>query len=78
MDERLSDTAPDAAEVQLRVLRGLSGAERVDIAYDLSMMLRDVAAARVRQQHPDWSESDVVRQLLREAFPHESFPGPLR
>jgi hypothetical protein len=74
----VSDTRPEAAEVQRRVLRGLTGAERVEIAFEMSMLVRDLAATRLRQQHPDWSEADVRRELLRYAFSPHPLPDPLR
>ena len=67
------DTSPEAEAVQLRVLKSMSNEQRFLIALDMSESLRAIARERIRQEHPDWSERQVVRELLRLAF----FPDPL-
>jgi len=69
----ISDTDPAAREVQLKVLRAMSGEQRLLLAIEMSELARELSRAGIRQQHPDWSEKQVTRELLRRAF----FPAPL-
>lgn len=67
------DTSPEAAAVQLRVLKAMSDEQRAQVALDMSESLRAIARERIQQEHPDWSERQVIRELLRLAF----FPAPV-
>ncbi len=67
------DTTPEALAVQAEVLRRLTGPQRFEIALDMSLFARELAATRLRMEHPDWSEWEVRRELLRYAFQ----PGPM-
>jgi len=69
----ISDTDPAAREVQLKVLRAMSGEQRLLLAIEMSEFARELSRAGIRQQHPEWSEKEVIRELLRRAF----FPAPL-
>lgn len=69
----MRDTSAQAAEVQASVYRRMTGAQRVQLAYEISMTAREFAASRIRNEHPEWSEADVRRELLRIAF----LPAPL-
>ncbi|HEX6909577.1 MAG TPA: hypothetical protein VF142_04265 [Longimicrobium sp.] len=69
----MRDTSARAAEVQASIYRRMSGSERVQLAYEISMTAREFAASRIRHEHPEWSEADVRRELLRIAF----LPAPL-
>lgn len=64
----MSDTSPEAAEIQASIYRGMTGEQRLRLAFEMSQMARDMALARLRAQHPDWSEWELKRQLLRHAF----------
>ena len=41
-------------------------------------MARGFAMARLRAEHPDWTEWEIKRELLRYAFGSEPWPPPLR
>jgi len=69
----VADTSRDAAAVQLEIHRKLSGEQRLLLALEMSQFARDLCSARIRQEHPDWSEVQVKRELLRLAF----LPNPL-
>lgn len=69
----MRDTSAQAAEVQAGVYRGMTGSQKVQLAYEISMTAREFAASRIRSEHPDWSEADIGRELLRIAF----LPAPL-
>lgn len=69
----MSDTTPEAQAIQERILRNMSGEERLLLAWDMSVFARELARAGIRQDHPDWTEAEVSRELLRLAF----LPAPL-
>jgi len=73
METAVRDTSAQAAEVQASVYRRMTGAQRVQLAYEISMTAREFSASRIRHEHPEWSEADVRRELLRIAF----LPAPL-
>lgn len=70
---RVSDTSTAARAVQLEMHRSLTGAQKIVLAYEMSMFARELNRARLRQEHPEWTEAQIVRELLRLAF----FPQPL-
>lgn len=72
-DMLFSDTTPEARRIQLEVYRKMSGAQRIQLAFEISDLTRALARAGIRDRHPEWSESEVKRELLRLAF----FPSPL-
>ncbi len=74
----LTDTSPEAREVQLRVLRAMSGEQRLLLAMEMSEFARDLARAGIRRDHPDWNEAQVTRELLRFAFYPQPLPARLR
>jgi hypothetical protein len=51
----------------------MTGSQKVQLAYEISMTAREFAASRIRSEHPEWSDADVGRELLRIAF----LPAPL-
>lgn len=69
----INDTAPAAQAVQLEIHRSMSGEQKVQLAYEMSMLGREFNRARLRQEHPEWSEASSARELLRLAL----LPGPL-
>jgi hypothetical protein len=71
------DTSPEAWAVQLEVYRRMSGAERFEIAFDMSQLVRELALAGLRREHPDWAERDLQLELLRRWYPSCSLPTAL-
>jgi hypothetical protein len=69
----ISDTTPAAAAVQLEILRAMSGEQKIDLAYEMSVDGRKLNRARLRNEHPEWTEAQIARELIRLAF----FPNPL-
>ncbi|HLF06395.1 MAG TPA: hypothetical protein VI893_04375 [Thermoplasmata archaeon] len=72
----MSDTSRIAAELQATIHRRLTGSERLGIALDMSLTVRQLSLSRLRLQHPDWSERDLERELLRYAFLPAALPLP--
>ena len=50
-------------------LRRLSGAQKLRTAFGLYWEARKLKAARLRVQHPDWTEEEV-QQRVKEIFMH--------
>jgi hypothetical protein len=72
------DTNQTASTLQVSIYRKLTGSQRLAIACDMSQLVRALALARLRSQHPDWSEIELKRELLRYAFLPDPLPPPLR
>ena len=49
------------------------GEQRLLLAIEMSEAARELSRAGIRDQHPEWPEKEVTRELLRRAF----FPAPL-
>jgi hypothetical protein len=69
----ISDTSAAAQAVQLEIHRSMSGEQRLLLAFEMSLFARDLCRARIRHEHPEWTEAQIARELLRLAF----FPAPL-
>ncbi len=61
----ISDTDPEAHTVQMDAYRRMTGVERSAIMFRLNEMARNITAAGIRARHPDYSEQQVSRALLR-------------
>jgi hypothetical protein len=74
----LNDTSPAAQAIQLRVHRAMSGEQRLLIAFEMSEFARELSRARIQKEHPEWSEVQVRRELIRLAFLPHPMPTRLR
>jgi hypothetical protein len=59
--------------VQLDIHRSMTGEQRLLLAYEMSTFARELNRARLLGGHPEWTEANIARELLRLAF----FPKPL-
>jgi hypothetical protein len=50
---------------QIKILRAMSGQERLRVAERLYWSARKMKAAGVRSQHPDWPEARVDDEVRR-------------
>lgn len=74
----MRDTSPEAAEIQASIHRRMTGEQRLRLAVEMSVAARELTLARLRAQHPDWSDRELKRELLRYAFGSAPLPEPLR
>jgi len=74
----VSDTTSEAAARQTNVYCRLTGAERLSLAFDMSLLARELSRTRLRLQHPEWTDDEVKREILRYAFAATPLPPPLR
>ena len=50
----LSDTSPEAQAIQIEIYRAMSGEQRLILALEMSVFVRDLAKVRIRKEHPEW------------------------
>ena len=62
--EGLTDTSPDAAEVQLRIYRAMSPARKIALVEDANRTARRLALAGIELRFPHVSESERFRLLM--------------
>jgi hypothetical protein len=74
----ITDTTSAAQAVQRRIQQAMTGEQRLLLAFEMSLFARQLARAGIRQEHPEWSETEVARELLRLAFLPAPLPLPLR
>lgn len=56
----------------------MTGEQRLLMPLEMSIFVRELQEARIRQEHPEWPDSEVARELLRSAFEPELVPARLR
>jgi hypothetical protein len=75
---RALDTTEEADARQREIVRRLGGPSRLLLALDMSVAARAFALARLRHRHPDFSERELNKLVLRMAFTNDTLPPPLR
>ncbi len=56
----------------------MTGEQRLLMALEMSIFVRDLQKARIRQEHPEWSDIEVTHELFRLAFQPGPVPARLR
>ena len=74
----LSDTSPKAKKLQMQIEAAMTGEQRLLEALEMSLLARELAKAKIRGDHPDWSEPKVAREVLRLQFLPKPLPSGLR
>ena len=67
------DTPADVEALQLAVYGRMTGEQRMQLALEMSDFAREMSLSRIRSEHPEWSDWQVKRELLRLTF----LPSPL-
>ena len=62
----------------MQIQRAMPGEQRLLLAFEMSLFARALAKAGVRRDHPDWTEAQVARELLRLAFLPAQLPAGLQ
>ncbi|HTW59265.1 MAG TPA: hypothetical protein VMD99_14130 [Terriglobales bacterium] len=75
---RISDTSPAARAVQLHIDRSTTGEQRLLMAFEMSLFARDLARAGIRHDHPEWTDAQIAREVLRLAFLPDPLPPDLQ
>jgi hypothetical protein len=55
----------------------MTGEQRLLMALEMSLFARELTRERIRQEHPEWTETQVARELLRLAFLPDPLPAQL-
>ena len=74
----ISDTSPEIAAMQIEVRRKMSTQQRFRAAVELSDLAHEFRKAGIRMRHPEWSERQIVMELLRLAFLPDPIPAWVR
>ena len=70
----MNDTTSEAAALQVEIYRKMSGEQRLKLAIEMSEFARELTLSRLRSEHPEWSDWELRRELLRYAFGSEPLP----
>ena len=68
-----SDTTVDAHRKQIEILRKMSPRKRALISFELSDNVRQNAIAGIKTLHPDFTDAQIRRELLRRIVGNELF-----
>jgi hypothetical protein len=74
----LLDTNPEIEARQVEIWRNMSAEQRLRLGFEISEMIKSLTKSRIRQEHPDWSEQQVAREVIRCAFLPKDPPAWLR
>ena len=72
------DTSRWAAAVQARIHAQMAPSQRLELAFEMTVVARELAFARIRQDNPGCSERQVVHAYLREMAARENLTIVLR
>ena len=56
----------------------MTGEQRLLMALEMSIFVKELQKARIRQEHPEWPDTEVTRELLRLTFQPGPAPARLR
>jgi hypothetical protein len=68
-----ADTTPDAHRKQIEILRKMSPERRALISFELSDNVRQNAIAGIKKLHPDFTDAQIKKELLKRIVPDEVF-----
>ena len=74
----ISDTSPEMEAMQIKIRQSMTPEQRLEVALDLSDLLREFRKAGIRRDHPDWTERQVMIELFRLAFLPAALPAWVR
>ena len=74
----LSDTSRQVQKLQMEIFAAMSGEERILWALEASELTREFAKSKIRSDHPDWDEAQVLREVLRLQFLPGKLPAGLQ
>ena len=73
MDYIPPDTTPDAHKKQIEILRKMSPEKQALISFELSDNIRQNAIAGIKKLHPDFTDMQIRKELLRRMVGDELF-----
>ena len=75
---RLSDTTATVKALWDQLEREMTGEQRILKALEASLLVREFAKSSIRSTHPDWTEPQVAREMLRLQFLPKELPAGFR
>ncbi len=70
---RPADTSPEAWQVWLGLMRGMTPAERLQRALDLSAAVRKLGEAGIREAYPSAGEREILLRVAQRQLGEELF-----
>ena len=64
----MQDTTPEAAAHQAEIYRQMGSEKRFELAWEMSLMAREFSLSRIRDEHPDFNEFDVMKTYVNEVL----------
>lgn len=65
------DTTPDAQRKQIELMRQLSPAQKISLAFALTETMRDLIRADLRHRFPHADETELRRRFIARVLPRE-------
>lgn len=53
----------------------MTGTQRLLLSFEMSLFARELSKQGIRQEHPEWSETEIMRELIRLAFLPSELPA---
>lgn len=60
-----SDTTAEVLALQVAAWRRMTPAARVELAWEMSEAARGLLLARLRSEHPDWTDRELRAEAVR-------------
>jgi len=73
-----TDTSRTARAIQDEILRGLTGAQRLMMALEMSDAARELSLVCLRHEQPERTEAELIRELARLLYPPDQLPPAWR
>ncbi len=58
-------TPQEGLQKQIEIYRRMTGQQRLQIAFELSDLTREIVRSNVRNYHPDWTDEQVEQEVVR-------------
>jgi hypothetical protein len=58
-------TPREGLERQIAIYRQMTGAQRLQVGFELYELARALVRAGVRQQHPAWEDAQIEQEVVR-------------
>jgi hypothetical protein len=72
------DTTSAANDIQLEILKRMSGTQRLRIAIDLSDLARKLTLTRIEDARAGLAKRQLIREFLHCVLPDDQYPPALR
>jgi hypothetical protein len=52
----------------------MTGGQKILLSLEISMFDREIRKQKIRRDHPEWSELEVMHEIMRQSFRSEPVP----